>query len=237
MLMVSAPSSGNRKYITTTDLKGARGNSGSDCTSQFGGTSAAAPMTAGIVALVLEMNPLLGWRDVQGILIQSAAMVNPRDSDWYITSAGLHVNHKYGFGIVDAYAAVLLAQNWTNLPSEISASVTVNGDNLRIPDSGDSLMSAAQVDSIFTVEHVEVLFQASHLSRGQLKVVLISPSGTNSILADVHADTSDNYDWRFGSVRHWGESSNGTWILQVKDAVRDSYAGTFSGWSLKIYGH
>ena len=42
------------------------------CTSSFGGTSASAPMIAGLVALMMEANPTLTWKDVHDILIRSA---------------------------------------------------------------------------------------------------------------------------------------------------------------------
>jgi len=42
------------------------------CTSSFGGTSASAPMIAGLVALMMETNPALTWKDVHDILIRSA---------------------------------------------------------------------------------------------------------------------------------------------------------------------
>jgi hypothetical protein len=42
------------------------------CTSSFGGTSAAAPQIAGLIALMLEANPRLTWKDVHDILIKSA---------------------------------------------------------------------------------------------------------------------------------------------------------------------
>jgi hypothetical protein len=47
MLAAVAPSSGDGRSITTTDLMASRGTTGTDCTSSFGGTSAAAPL-AGI---------------------------------------------------------------------------------------------------------------------------------------------------------------------------------------------
>ena len=43
-----------------------------DSTSRFNGTSASAPMVSGVIALMLEANPNLTWRDVQEILVRSA---------------------------------------------------------------------------------------------------------------------------------------------------------------------
>lgn len=74
--------------IYTTDLTGENGANGSDntgfpfgdrdfledidYTSRFNGTSAATPMVSGVIALMLEANPNLSWRDVQEILVRSA---------------------------------------------------------------------------------------------------------------------------------------------------------------------
>ena len=56
----------------TTDWqkKGGRG-----CTDQHTGTSAAAPLAAGMIALMLDAQPCLTWRDVQYILIITSVKV------------------------------------------------------------------------------------------------------------------------------------------------------------------
>ncbi len=46
--------------------------SNTDYMSRMNGTSAAAPMVTGVIALMLEANPNLSWRDVQEILVRSA---------------------------------------------------------------------------------------------------------------------------------------------------------------------
>lgn len=51
------------KKIITTDLR-------QRCTDSHTGTSASAPMAAGIIALTLEANPSLTWRDVQHIIVK-----------------------------------------------------------------------------------------------------------------------------------------------------------------------
>ena len=87
------------------------------------------------------------------------------------------------------------------------------------------------------VETVEVVLNVSHLNRGDLRVVLTSPSGTESVLADVHADPGDHYNnWVFTSKRNWDELSQGTWTLKVTDQAGNAVGGTFNSWALNIYG-
>ena len=74
-LLVMAPSSTYGVGLTTTDVAGAAGNNSGDYITGFTGTSAAAPQVSGVVALMLEANPDLGWRDVQEILALSARQV------------------------------------------------------------------------------------------------------------------------------------------------------------------
>lgn len=62
------------------------------------------------MALILQANPNLGWRDVQEILIRTARKNHRTDPEWATNAAGLSFNHKYGAGLIDAAAAVALAQ-------------------------------------------------------------------------------------------------------------------------------
>ena len=101
--------------VITTDL-----NNGYH---QYGGTSSATASVSGVVALVRSVNPDLTWRDVKLILAASARQNDPEHQDWgtgaphYGGGPGrYHFNDNYGFGVVDAAAAVSLAKSWTNLP-------------------------------------------------------------------------------------------------------------------------
>ena len=237
-LIVNAPSSGGSMAITTTDRSGNLGYSTGDYTNTFSGTSAATPLVSGIVALMLEANPNLSWRDVQQVLMETAEKNDPGDSDWQTNGSGYHVNHKYGFGRIDAEAAVNAATLWKNVAPELTREVSSN-PHLSIPDND----STGVTDTIFIpddirIEFVEIYFSApNHPYWGDLEVILKSPAGTESVLAEKHnSGGTARYDnWRFGSARHFGESSPGYWTLTVKD-LWQSDMGTFESWRLKIYG-
>lgn len=239
-MLVTAPSSrtDGEAGITTTDLLGGDGASPDDCRSNFGGTSSAAPLVSGVIALMLEANPNLGWRDVQHILVETAVKNDPDDSDWTVNGAGHEVNHKYGFGRIDAEAAVNAASSWTNVVPAITVDGGAEVVTTTIPDNDPTGVTSTQIisDSII-LEHVEVVFTAIHTCRGDLKVVLTSPSGTQSVLAETHfTDWGDDYSgWKFMSVRHWGERSQGPWSLKVEDTGADD-EGTFVSWQLVLHG-
>lgn len=236
-ILVNAPC-GDSKGITTTDLTGSRGASLENYRTDFGGTSAAAPQVAGIVALMLQANPNLTWRDVQRVLIETAEKNDSNDGDWTTNGAGYHMNHKYGFGRVDAQAAVNAAVSGTSLGPErwIRGSVS---PNLPIPDNNSTgVTSTINIPHDIKVEFVEVYFTAAdHDYWDDLEVTLFSPDGTESVLAETHSGPNDCWydNWRFGSVRHFGESSRGKWSLRVRDLVGGD-TGTFQFWSLRIWG-
>ncbi len=202
----------------------------------FGGTSASAAIVSGVVALMLEANPTLTWRDVQEILIRTAKKNDPSDEDWKVNGAGYHINHKYGFGVVDAAAAVELAKNWSSLGTEVLISSGLKDIKSTIPDDTSTQKSVVSISEDITVETVEVMFDAKHSRRGDLEVKLISPSGTESILAELHSDEGDDYNnWLFTSTRHWGEYAKGDWRLEVTDK-KTGETGTWNSWKLNLYG-
>jgi len=61
-------------HQVTTDVTHRKDSNG--CTHEHSGTSAAAPLAAGVIALVLSANPCLTWRDVQHLIVLSSVKVN-----------------------------------------------------------------------------------------------------------------------------------------------------------------
>ena len=234
-------------------------------TGNFGGTSSSAPQVSGVAALIRKANEDLTWRDVKLILAASARKTDPTNTGWVDNpSSGWHTgalkygstserydySHHYGFGVVDAKAAVDLAEDWTSLPPMKIGKGASGQVNLAIPDpptSGEptSVTSTITVDSyVEFVEFVEVNVDFTHESYRNLEIELVSPSGAVSILS-VPRDTSGlealgSFDWeggfRFGSARHLGEAAAGTWTLRVKDWINGS-DGTLKSWDMRIFGH
>lgn len=247
-LVVTAPSGGGASAIVTTDLMGNSGYNYAgapgeladrDYTQTFTGTSSSAPLVAGIVALMLEANPDLGWRDVQEILIRSATQNHAGDAGWRTNAAGLTFNHKYGAGLVNASAAVEWAETWTNLGPQIRSAVIQTNLHRAIPDNTPAGITQSFVVASaqnLRVEHVTVTVDIQHTYRGDLAITLVSPSGMESQLAEDHDDGGHHYPaWTFSSVRHWGEEAEGTWNLKVADLWEDE-VGTMQWARVDFYG-
>ena len=126
-LDVVAPSNGGSAGITTTSTNS---SGGSNYTSSFGGTSSASPLAAGVGALVITANPGLTWQQVKDVLKNTADQINPSSSpganNYYDPTTG-HSTW-YGHGRVNAYQAVLAAQNIPTSYLSYQATTTGFGD-------------------------------------------------------------------------------------------------------------
>ncbi|MDE0171634.1 MAG: S8 family serine peptidase [bacterium] len=215
----------------------------------FGGTSAAAPIVAGVAALVRAANSDLTWRDVKLILAASARLNDPDDARWHEGAAKYRdpderywYNRRYGFGVVDAKAAVDLAEGWTNLPPMITQTQISDGEPFRIPDRPGAVSKSVTFDdAIEFVEFVQLdtSFKTPHLR--DLRIELISPSGTEVwVLPELHLGRLDypslNEPFRFGVARLLGEPAQGAWTLRISQK-RPGHQASLDGWGITLYGH
>lgn len=116
--LASTYSSGalGEKQVITTDLH-------HSCTNSHTGTSASAPLAAGICALALQANPRLTWRDMQHIVVRTARSENLVAPDWQTNGVGRNVSHSFGYGLMDAYAMVQLAGKWRTVPDQMRCEI------------------------------------------------------------------------------------------------------------------
>lgn len=236
-ILVSAPG----VAVLTTDAHGAAGVVPGDYASGTG-TSFATPMVSGVIALMLEANPGLGYRDVQEILAYAARKVGT-GGDWQTNDAvnwnggGLHYSHSYGFGMVDAHAAVRLAETWMGIPSTYANILNVSRANtaaITIPDNGTTTSTITIANDVI-IDHVEITIDITHANASQLRIILIAPNGTQSILADHAPHTGEFPTFIFSTVASWGEHALGTWTLQISDTVTGT-TGTLNSWTLTALG-
>ena len=224
----------------------------------FGGTSSATPAVSGVAALVRATESDLTWRDTKLILAASARK-NDRDNTSWQQGAfkygsdtdRYHFSHEYGFGVVDADAAVDLAADWDLLPALLEETATSEGRPVTIPDNRRRVSSSITVGSTMEfTEFVEVNATFNAPDFRDLEVALVSPSGAVSLLSPalptgaVRTEYCVNRgvcglvgSFRFGSARHLGENPAGTWILRVTDKVSGGTASVLQIWRLTVYGH
>uniref|UniRef100_A0AAQ5YDT6 P/Homo B domain-containing protein n=1 Tax=Amphiprion ocellaris TaxID=80972 RepID=A0AAQ5YDT6_AMPOC len=224
----------NEKQIVTTDLK-------SKCTDSHTGTSASAPLAAGIIALALEANKNLTWRDMQHLVVRTSHPAHLLTNDWRTNGVGRKVSHSYGYGLLDASAIVSLAKTWTSVGTQRKCVITMVSEprlvHLSINKSVDACIGS---DShVTSLEHVQARLTLSYNRRGNLAIHLISPSGTRSTLLHPrpHDYSSEGFnDWAFMTTHSWDENPTGAWTLEIENVAGASDYGTLTQFVLVLYG-
>jgi len=245
----SSGTPGRDKSIATADMDG-RLRADHICTVEHTGTSASAPLAAGLCALALEANPSLTWRDMQHLVVMTS---NPgplmKESDWTSNGVNRKVSHKFGYGLMDGGKMVELAENWVNVPFQHICKADELNEDRPIQSNPGSVLTVT-VDAtgcpgtpneVRYIEHVQCKVSLRFFPRGNLRLVLISPSGTAStLLMERPRDVlSSNFDeWPFLSVHYWGENPQGKWILHVINAGNRhvNQPGILRKWQLVFYG-
>ncbi|XP_065278423.1 proprotein convertase subtilisin/kexin type 4 [Emys orbicularis] len=226
----------SEKQIVTTDLR-------HRCTDKHTGTSASAPLAAGMIALALEANPTLTWRDMQHLVVRASKAAHLQAEDWALNGVGRKVSHHYGYGLLDAGDLVDLAKKWTTTRPQRKCSVKVVYAPLEI---GSKLTVSKKISTcigrtrhIRSLEHVQVRISLSYSRRGDLAISLTSPMGTKSTLVAIRPyDTSNQgyRDWSFMSTHFWDEDPRGTWTLFLENKGDAYNTGFLTSVVLQLYG-
>ncbi|KAM8905022.1 proprotein convertase subtilisin/kexin type 7 isoform 1-T2 [Spinachia spinachia] len=248
MLAVTFSSGGSKmRSIVTSDWSMQKGTG---CTEGHTGTSAAAPLAAGMVALMLQVRPCLTWRDVQHIITFTATKCDG-SADWRVNGAGFHHSHQHGFGLLNAWRLVNAAKVWDSVPFLAAYQSSAMKEEAAIPNYPDELVRTWEVTAadlrqsgLETLEHVAVTVTITHPCRGSVEITLVCPSGMTSVLGARRAidrDPSGYQDWTFSTVRCWGERAKGQYTLKMSDhkemtLVQCAGSGALKQWQLTLYG-
>jgi subtilisin family serine protease/subtilisin-like proprotein convertase family protein len=100
----------------------------------------------------------------------------------------------------------------------------------------DAATYTFEVADSLLCEHVGLTVTTDHPRRGDLRVTLLSPMGTRSVLQHVNLDTSSGPDgWTYYSTHHFYENSAGAWTVAIADEEQNN-AGAVTALTLTIYG-
>ncbi len=263
-----APSSNSHAYFRL-NLKGlgivTATGFGNQITDQFGGTSSATPLVAGIIGLALTANPNLSATEIIALLKETASKdlnmtpypktpsarfdpdpgwdvspVSPFDSGEFQEVGSPHGSWSpwFGFGKVDALALVQNARG----SDEVKLSF-VKDANAPIPDADLSgILSRLNVDKTGMVQNLRVQLEIRHTYIGDLTVALSGPQGDKVILHNREGKSQDDIRKKYdlsstpGLRVFQGKEMGGVWTLEVVDhAPQDR--GTLLKWGLEFDSH
>ncbi|EDO40864.1 predicted protein, partial [Nematostella vectensis] len=210
---------GNHKLVTTGPHN--------SCVEHFGGTSAAAPLAAGVVALTLQANPELTWRDMQHLITRSTDQLQKDDPSWKRNAAGFLVSNKFGFGLLNAHKLTTNALKWKRVPDQKRCEIEgpippvplIKRNKevvLRVRTNG----CEGSENAIKRLEHVQAIITLAHRKRGVLSIDIRSPRKTASRLLSTRPldeSASGIKNWPFMTVQMWGEDPKGEWEVVIRD--------------------
>lgn len=198
-------------------LVGQNGNDNCNYTFTFNGTSSAAPNVSGALALILEANPKLNWRDVKYIIAKTATdaaadldqsenylyLKNPTrfanhrspagykwDDGWVNTKAGFRFNTLFGFGKMNVDGAVTMALSYKSLFTKPLVRAEFNSPmgSQAIPDfDANGAQNIISVSRDIKIEAIQVMPTINHGNAGELAIELFNPSNERSVLVPMNS--------------------------------------------------
>ncbi|MDJ0736847.1 MAG: S8 family serine peptidase [Nostocaceae cyanobacterium] len=228
----------------TTDQLGTAGYNFGDFVSNFGGTSSATPVVAGVAALILSANPDLTASQVKGILEETADKIVDFDPDPQLGMRGGTYDKNghsqwFGYGKVNAKAAVAAAQKIRVSDSVVTRYIARKNLNLlEIPDNNpQGIKSAIVIEESSLVKDIQVKVHISHEFLGDLEIYLIAPNNQQVLLQSRtlgrRTDLQITYNMPSQSMveKLLSLKANGRWLLWIIDHAPQD-VGRLHSWEL-----
>lgn len=230
-----------------------------DYTNSMNGSSAAAPIVSGSVALLLEKNPNLTWRDIKYILAKTAKKIDPNfkgikikvndnleyllDQGWITNKAGFSFSNWYGFGVIDVEKALEFAKNYNfKFPKFIEKEWIINTKDVILSNIFGLFQTEINVpkNESLNIESIQIRVSIESQYIGDISLELISPQGTKSIIwhaGNAFTSNGNLEDMQMLSNAFYGEKSYGIWKLNVINIGFHKKNPKFKQWKLKVSGH
>ena len=231
-LDLCAPSSGIQR-IVTTDRLGSSGYAAGDYTYDFGGTSSATPLAAGLAALVLSAYPDLTSAAVRRILCETADPIDPQNGAYQDGRSPW-----YGCGRINASRAVVRPRE-ANQDLQAPELLLEHRPYRPIPSAGilEDILTCG-LDA--AIRELGLILEVRHTYHGDLHIDLIPPHGEpirmfsapgesgHGLSRSYHSDSDP------GLFNHLiGTSAFGDWRLSIEDRT-PAHSGVLVCWSLTI---
>lgn len=209
-------------------------------TNKFSGTSAAAPIVSGSLALVLQACPNLSYRDIKYLIAKTATKIDLSNSSWITNNAGLSHSNDYGFGLINPKAMIQECKNSYVTLKEKRTSIASNNISSEITNN---LEKTIEIKDDLNIEWVGLTLNTNYQKPSSLQIKLISPWGTQSEL--IHSNNQFNDDginlflnsgFRFSSQTFMKEKSKGVWKIRINTTNSGNY-GEIKSLNLEIVGH
>ena len=233
--------------IVTTDRVGATGYATDNIAIDFGGTSSACPLVAGVAALVLSANPDLTAAEVRQLLQQTAdKIVDPNPDPQFGFRKGTYEASGrcdwFGYGKVNAAKAVQAAVQRQAMAAVASSRQIQqqNTSSVAIPDNNpQGVTSTMQIAETGTVRSIQISVMIDHTFLGDLQISLISPANQTVLLQSRSLGRSTRLQSTYTLQttpllrRFLNQPAQGRWQLRVVDAA-ESDTGTLNNWTLTL---
>lgn len=234
------------KSMVTSDRLGESGYNPGSYVESFGGTSSACPLVAGVVGLMLSVNPDLTARDVRDILQATADKIVDTEADpqlgyTYGTYDTNGHSQWFGYGKVNAQRAVQTAEERRRSPQPVQQTLRQSNRTLmNIPDNApQGVTSAISISGSGTVQSISIRVDLQHTYLGDLEVMLESPTGTRLLIQGRTLGNRTRLDTTYTLANTPALRSllqqpvAGLWRLTVVDAVPEN-TGWLNFWELAI---
>jgi hypothetical protein len=216
-------------------------------TCNMNGTSAATPLTTGVVTLIKQAKMNAKWLDIHTILAMSADPISEAELgncglaqnciNYVVNGAGYRHSFKAGFGAVNASKAVVLAENFTSLPALEKYSTVKNSGTVPKVTGSKSIAANAcssyelNLSKDFQAYSLDLSFQFSGAIR-DAGIFMTMPDGKKAQILRPSSvtGTSLTYSHFFKSMQAMGINVQGVWKFEACSKT----AATFSGVTLDV---